>query len=802
MNWGDFFMSITKEKIASIIVRFFTEQKKFSHYWLYNKTGADQKSIKDWEMQARKTIRSDSFNSLLSALQDDITSSFEEFSDFFIAELDNAGISREYTQEILNGNKDIFSITDQLLQLDLSTPKPLQTKIGTANIIRILKALFSPFRDYFQISETVIGETESAFIYAPLVYNANPSIDPSSSISELNYLIIKFPNAYHVGIILSNYMIDYSNPRDYNYYSYMIDKLKTQNDLKMLLFITDNDKKSIPIPVQSALMEKYNLFFEFVKKKDLQKISIQGLMLPEEESLNFQKLVDQHKYAQLIFDRFMSYLSVISNEIIFLPYLEKLHKELDLEESEKAENTLDKILISYQKRTNVNNFTYYANEILIKEICQYSYLSRHTIYHERTLVANEVASVLKEQGIQKLPLVVEICAPNSLTTCSIFDKCERLLLFTASHNAYSVMTKLETKTGNRFLPPNVSLLLSHLNPEYMMHQYPDELNGKVDFLVIGYGAGSQINDLTRFIRYAYNWLSENGVLFISVYNKDAIVLNKHHIHDQRFESSPLYISDYWTYTRNEQAPLLKKLKSYSLDSLQSTYLSLFDAQGIHISTYPYISALINPSEYSRSILDEIREADKLFASSGTHGQLIDVIAHKNANKPIKKTATAIKDFLNKLSIQYEHYAHTLAPDSKGLKQSLQAKNVSMSNAILLKTVVLQEKEQKSVNENRWIYAILPYDKIVAYDPVKYELVPESLVIKKFDQGTISPLTVIAERKYSYGRSKSIFLLNNDCINAEYVIMGNGSNSESIRITTKDFRKIIANAHITIRNMIE
>lgn len=797
-------MNITREKIISITIRFFTKKKNFSYYSLNNKTGADQKSIKAWESQAHKKIRSDSFNSFMLALQDDIASSFEEFSVFFVEELENTGVSRENTQEIFNNTKDMLTITEQLLLLNISNPKPLQDKIGTANIIRTLKVLFSPYRDYFQISETVIGETESVFVYAPLVYNASSSADPSSSIPELNYLIIKFPNAYHVGIILSNYTIDYSNTKDYNYYSYMIEKLKNQNDLKMLLFITDIDKKSIPIPVQSSLMEKFNLFFEFVKKKDLQKISIQGLILSETESHNLQKLVEQHRYAQLIFERFMSYLSVISNEIIFLPYLEKLHKELDLEEPTKAELTLDKILVSYQKRTNTNNFTNYANETLIKEICQYSYLSRHTIYHERTLIANEVAVILKKQAIPKIPLAVEICAPNSLTTCNILDKCERLLLFTASHNAYSVMTKLEKKTGNRFLPPNVSLLLSHLNPEYMMHQYPDELNGKVDFLVIGYGAGSQINDLTRFIRYAYNWLSENGVLFISVYNKEAIVLNKYHIHDQRFESSPLYISDYWTYTRNDQTPLLKKLKSYSLDNLQSTYLSLFDTRDIHMSTYPYISALINPSEYSRTILDEIREADKLFSSRGTHGQLINIIAHKNTNNFDQKPATMINNFLSKLDIQYEHYAHTLAPDSKGLKQSLQEKNVSMSNSTLLKTVVLQEKELKSTYENYyyWIYAILPYDKTAAYDAMKYELVPESLVIKRFNQGTISPLTIIAERIDAPKPTSPIFLLNNDCINTEYVIMGNGSNSESIRIKTKDFRKIVANIHITIQDIIE
>lgn len=795
-------MKITRKMIISIIVRFFLERKNLSYYSLSIKTDTDQKSIKAWEMQEREIIRPTSFKHLVCSLRDEINSEFEEFSVFFINELERAGISTKYTHGIFNNTPDIIPVIEQLLQLNISEPKFLQEELGTASIIRTLKNLLSPYREYFQINEKLIGETESEFVYAPLIYNANHLTDSSASISELNYIILKFPNAYHIGIILSNHTIDYSKPTEYNYYSYMIEKLKIQNDLKMLLFITDIDKKSIPIPIQSTLMEKYNLFFEFVKESDLQKIFIQGLTLHEEDTPNLSKLINQHRYAQLIFEKFMSYLSVIDNEIIFLPYLEKLHKELDLEESEKAAITLGKILVSYEKRTNANNFTNYANQTMIKEICHYSYLSRHAIYHERTLVAEEVASILEKQGLDKLPLVIEICAPNSLTTCDILDKCERLLLFTASHNAYTLMTKLETKTGNRFLPHNVSLHLSHLNPEYMMHLYPDELNGKVDLLVIGYGAGSQISDLTRFIRYAYNWLSENGTLFISVYNKEAIVLNKHHIHDQRFESSPLYISDYWTYTPTEQAPMLKKLKAYSIESLQSTYLSLFNTQDIHISTYPYISALINPSEYSRDILDEIRDADKRFASKGTHGQLINVIAYKDINNLVKISATKTKKLLDKSGIKYDCYDHTFAPDSKGLKQSLQEKNVSLSNTTLLKTVILQEKVIKPSCKNSWIYVILPCDEMVTYNPAKYELVPESLVIQRFNQGTISPLTIITEKVSNRKSDESVYLLTGNWPNTEYVIMGSGSNLESIRIKTKDFRKLVTNANITIHSIIE
>ena len=86
----------------------------------------------------------------------------------------------------------------------------------------------------------------------------------------------------------------------------------------------------------------------------------------------------------------MSYLAVISNEIIFVPYREKLHKELDrAKDDETAEKALNEILVSYSERTNKRNFEHYAKHTLLKDICQYSYLSRHTIYYERTQVAQD-----------------------------------------------------------------------------------------------------------------------------------------------------------------------------------------------------------------------------------------------------------------------------------------------------------------------------------------------------------------------------------------------------------------------------
>ncbi len=797
-------MKITKELLLSIILNFFNVKKEISFYELEKKTGKDIKSLQAWSTQKTRRVQPRNFNAVVTALQSEISLHFDDFSEYTLSVLENSGFVREYIQEIFDDTKPIQNIIDQLLLLDFSEEYYLQDRIGTEKIIQKAKILLSPFREYFQVSDQVINDNENGLdpAYAPLIYSSEYTSQPLHGVKQLNYLILKFPNAYHVAIVLSNYTIDYSDTSKLSYFSYMIDRLKSSNNLNMILFITDIKKRAISFSVQSALMEKHNLFFEFITRKTLDQISIQGLQLQQEDAEKYAQIIDCHKYSQLIFERLMSYLSVISDEIIFSPYRDKLHKELERAKDDKiAEKALNEILISFNERTNKRNFEHYAKHILLKDICQYSYLSRHTIYYERIQVEQEINKILASKE-EKLPLVVEICAQNSLTTLNIIEHCEKVILFTASQNAYYIMNTLEAKSKHRLLPENVSLRLCHLNPEYMMHQYPEELNGKVNLLVIGYGAGSQINDLTRFIRYAYNWLSEDGILFISVYNKDAIVLNKHYVHDQRFEVFPTYIADYWTHTTSEQNSMLKRLKAYSPENFMAAFLPFFDQSTMTLSTYPYISALVDPGEYSREILDEIREADKLYAKKGSHGQLINLITYKKIYQDIPSDRSMVLDYLQGKRIPFDSITHMLSPDSKSLRRSLQANNISVANSTLLKTVILQNKDRKE-SGHTWIYAVLPYDKRVVFDHARFELVPESSVVRRFYQGTISPLTAITALKRDPDRKEQIYLLNVDRINTEYVIMGGGSNSTSVRIKTKDFFSYIIDAeNISKANIIE
>lgn len=121
---------------------------------------------------------------------------------------------------------------------------------------------------------------------------------------------------------------------------------------------------------------------------------------------------------------------------------------------------------------------------------------------------------------------------------------------------------------------------------------------------------------------------------------------------------------------------------------------------------------------------------------------------------------------------------------------------------LLKTLILQGRNLKDSNESNWIYAILPYDKEVVFDQTKYELVPEKSILKKFNQGIISPLTVFEETSNDLKQKSNIYILNKDRINTKYVIMRSESNHENIRMKCEDFYRIAEKAGSRMESIIE
>lgn len=61
--------------------------------------------------------------------------------------------------------------------------------------------------------------------------------------------------------------------------------------------------------------------------------------------------------------------------------------------------------------------------------------------------------------------------------------------------------------------------------EYEEIAYEEEFSSKADLVVASFGMGSFIEDTARMLRRFHEWLKPGGMLFLSMYNRDSVLLN-------------------------------------------------------------------------------------------------------------------------------------------------------------------------------------------------------------------------------------------------------------------------------------
>ena len=544
----------------------------------------------------------------------------------------------------------------------------------------------------------------------------------------------------------------------------------------ILVFVDIMDKEAIPFDsnFREKLMKKYNLFFEFIREKELYSIPIQGLVMEKEEK-NISKSLNQHRYAKLIFDKIIRYFPIIEDEIIFNNHSDNINKISNpLMGSKKIER--------------------FAKKTLIKDIYNYDYLSRHSIYFERSLIFKEISGDFKERR----PVIVEFGAFNSLITHNVIEESEKAFLFTESFHAYEFMKKLNKKC--KLFGDNVNIKLYSLDLLNVVNECLNQINKKADVIVVGFGLGSRISNLTEFIRYIYSWLSDTGVLFISFYNQDYFDL----INSQNRKANKPITALYSRlgYEKKKDSPLLKNYKSYSVKNIKTAVLKSFKETDIDIYTYPYLSGIIKINEYDRSVLDEIREADKNHAKQGKFGQFIYAIAHKK-DEEVKNESSKNEEliiFLEKHRILYYEKKDHFGPDSNGLLKSLEGEDDFLKDTLLLKTVVLYKKDKGYSSEKEWIYIILPCNYSVNYSDSKYALVPENVINGKFGQRVISPVSIfMLKEERADSQYDNLFFSYRDSITTNYILVTGRANKGVIKLKKDDFFALATEMGVKLEN---
>lgn len=748
---------ITKKVLVKIIIKYYLNEKGYTQMRIAEKLGVDHSSVSNWLHMRTGDISTPKFTKILNFLSKDINKDINnDFTNYVLLSLCDLGYDKSKCKSILDKYSNISTRLEELLsQYDTIVPK-LQHNLNISSIIYKLRSILRSYEDYIKINNQQIAEDSSAFSYSHWLSYSKDSQDPSL-VTQQNYLILNFPSNYRVAIVLSNYIFD-----DILRFGESVRQLKEKNSIHLIIVFTDDE---VSFSHQKYLMETYNLFFETITKQDLMHTSLQNVSINDIMSGN---VMDAQFYAQVVFERITAYFAVIRNEIIFRTY--------------------DCTRIRPLVKTPIDKndlFKGFAGKILLDEIFKFSYLSRHTIYFERKRLTECVKDYVNKYK-RNIETAIEICYPNSFLSSSIYEKCNKLLLFTSSYSSLDVMKKINDENENPLFPANMEFHLSHIHPQYISNQYYNSIIGKVDLVILGFGMGSSLINITEYMRHINSWLSPTGMIFISFANTDSIILHKQFNIRNYLETTPLYFSDYWQYTANENLKFLARVKRYNIEEAKRLISTYVDECTCY--TYPFLSALANITQSDNWLVDEIREIDKEYALKGNsrHGHYITVIGNKNnvaysANEHRDlQIHKLIMSFLDESKIEYELIPHSITIDTQNLFRTLVEKGEDINQFDLIRTVILQN------HEGTYKYVILPRVNKISFNSSKTSLLSEKTITQIYGIGSVSPLVICPSVIKLTQIEGNYFLSGMTELTKKFVIISSGSSTESLKIKRSDF----------------
>ncbi len=752
---------ITKEVLTKIIIEYYCQEEGWTQNKLADKISVNHSSISNW--LNNQNISERSFSLLLSFLKNDINNKNkdEHFCKYLSLSLQKEKYDTTNYLPLINARNNIASKMKELIRNYGQETSKLQSVLSLPSIIARIKKICYIYDKFFSVSTKEIRVDKAN----PLINKVSEK-EKNNNIQETNYIFLNFPCKYGVMLIFTNHIFD-----DTAIYSHLVKQIKEKNYTNLIIVITDNEVK---FETQRFFLDNYNLFFETITNKDLEKTKISNASIKE-----LSKSDKVFAYAQTVFDRFISYFPVIKNEIIFKKY-ETKHKS-------------SKYIEMIEEKDIIKKF---ADKILLKDIFNYSYLSRHAIYFERNRLNEEVKEMLKDNNSTSLGVVMEICCPNAFLTSGIFDKCEKIMLFTSSGQSLRMFNDINEENDEKLLSDNLQLSLTHIHPKYIADIYGQEIVGKVDLIVLGFGIGSSIVNITEYLRYINSWLAPNGRIFISFINYDSVILQKQFDLYNKIETSPLLFSDFGKHTIMDNIDLLVKLKRYTLEEAKTLISTYVEVDKYY--TYPFLSGLISNTNGEKNLANEIREIDKEYALSDKckHGHYIIIIGRKqciqsseiNTTNGDKAIRHKIYDYLDSNKVDYEIIKHAMSVDTKSLLLNLLEKGEDINEFDLLKTIVFQAKADKK-KKNCFQYVITLADNNLSYAS-NIRLVSEKKVTKIFGQGSISPMVILVNDGEEENVEEKYYAVGLQNLAKEYVIFSSGSNTESIKIQSDIFIELL------------
>lgn len=531
--------------------------------------------------------------------------------------------------------------------------------------------------------------------------------------------------------------------------------------------------------------------------------------------------------------------------LLILEFCERTEVPIPLQNQIRrvAEKNIDKIVIWLKKnidadtihalKTSNSNIIYISNS----EINSVNYISNFYPYGEDynfAVILNKLTDLLVVRLKKLFHLVLsEIAAPSydtsygrsKIGTKAIMDFEEEILHRTIKYLKWqkkSKEQKLETAidvgcgTGRHsivclapyfksvfgfdFSPKMIEVAkfkkreqdLDHIvfttaDLEYEQITYENEFIKNSDLVVASFGMGSFIEDTAKMLRRFHEWMIPGGMLFLSFYNRNSILLNL--VPSWRETSLSAHI-DVDSNTLLVQLTPDTVFQIYCKpfdDTIKAEIAKKFDI--LNIYHFPTTMALMPNSLLQDPIAKNLFEyVDKNLCSNKEHflGHYVIVVAQKSQDSKIdgyKKVISILKE----RQIKHEIIEHDMV-----LSVNDVIKEIGAQSGFMVKTLVFCNNEKK-----RYLVVALPhtkklnkikFSKMLEIHHKKLKFATEKeIVALGFPLGGIPPFGFPEKIDIDYYIEKSLKEAKDSDI-----YMGVGDNKKTLKLRSREFVKLVQN----------
>lgn len=502
-------------------------------------------------------------------------------------------------------------------------------------------------------------------------------------------------------------------------------------------------------------------------------------------------------------DSFKSYIPVISSDAkeSMMSFLNRI-AEVTLQKILRMHHIILKEIISRNYDFEKVNVQYFRSNA---GVWDYKYPIRRALAFEENLM-DRMLKVSAKKGYGKTMELLDINLTGGLYGLRLSSRVKRVTCVDFTTSSLETTSKIIEKYNQEKGTLNEGI--QNIRAGYLRL---DTLNilgievptGGYDIIMLGLGGGSYIEDLPRFIRKISTWLKSDGILFLSVYNKNALCRYSDQLDNMDFTYDGHYF-------RHQGSHWHLPVRLYSYQEIYNIVLNHFDIEESY--SYPTILSTVSSSQ-NTLVLDKLKEVDKIYARNGnwtSDNGMFNMICAKNYDKAkITDCYKETREYLSqhKLPIESIHHEYISSVDS--MYRALYNQRVIIVGNFM-KVVLLHDKnntnEQNAEQNELYFFIILPLEQKVDKSNLEswYEAIQKRKMVKSkltfcteielkelgLASGSISPFSYpIIKNAAPFDKKITMHLFyDSSLLNADYkdIYTYSGSLNTTYCIPTNEF----------------